>query len=75
MTKLQTLMETEGYEDELEFLQDCTVGKFTPGCPAICKNPDCNYTSTDMEPDQTKGWCPECEANTMVSALILARMV
>ena len=66
-------MEVEGYEDEVEFLGDCTMDKFDPGCPAICKN--CDYTCTDMEPDQDRGWCPECEANTMVSALILAGIV
>lgn len=39
--------------------------------PAICMNPHCLY-STEYEPDQDRGWCPECEANSVVSALVLA---
>jgi len=36
--------------------------------PAICTV--CGYT-TDMEPDQDRGWCDECKKNTMKSCLIL----
>jgi hypothetical protein len=28
-----------------------------------------------MEPDQRRGWCDECRANTMKSALILAGVI
>ena len=37
--------------------------------PAICTK--CGYT-TEMEPDQSQGWCEECESNSVVSALVLA---
>jgi len=40
--------------------------------PAICTK--CGYT-TDMEPDQTRGWCEECEANTVVSVLVLGGLI
>jgi hypothetical protein len=42
--------------------------------PAICINPGCDYT-TEMEPDQTRGWCEECAQNTVQSALILAGLI
>ena len=40
--------------------------------PAIC--PDCSYT-TEMEPDQDKGWCEGCEAPKCKSCLILAGLI
>ena len=40
--------------------------------PAICTN--CGYT-TEMEPDQDRGWCESCEKNTVKSGLILAGMI
>lgn len=43
-------------------------------CPAICMNPDCDYT-TDMEPDQDRGWCEVCGTNTVKSALVLAGVI
>ncbi|MND06157.1 hypothetical protein D3C83_273730 [compost metagenome] len=46
-------------------------------CPAICCNParpDCGYTA-EMEPDQDRGWCEECGANTMIAALVLDGLI
>lgn len=43
-------------------------------CPAICIASDCDYT-TDMEPDQTRGWCEVCGKNTVASALVLAGVI
>ena len=40
--------------------------------PAICR--ECGYT-TDMEPDQDRGWCDECEKNTVVSVLVLGGLI
>lgn len=69
--KLQTLAEIEGYptgEDLLEaFITDSVV-------PGICKKPDCDY-SCEVEPDQTQGWCEECEAGTVVSCMVLAGII
>jgi hypothetical protein len=66
--KLKKLAETEGYDDVMAFLEWCA---FDSICPAICMNEHCDYT-TGMEPDQRRGWCDECQANTMKSALVIA---
>ena len=75
--KLKELMEAEGYEDLNEFaeylMSDCEFGARC-GVPAICMNDDCSYME-DMEPDQNKGWCPECETNTLASAYILMGVI
>ena len=42
--------------------------------PAICTEPDCSYT-TDMEPDQDRGWCEACGRNTVASAFVLAGLI
>ena len=67
MSKLETLAEIEGLDVD-EMLEQAT---FECVAPAICMNPDCNYT-TGMEPDQDKGWCEECGEGTVKSCLILA---
>lgn len=72
--KLLRLMEEEGYDDMMEFLEDCTYDKFPVGVPAICMDPDCDYT-TEMEPDQDRGWCEVCEKNTVKSALVIAGII
>ena len=43
-------------------------------CPAICMTEGCDYT-TEMEPDQTEGYCEACGGNTVVSALVLADLI
>ena len=71
-TKLQTLMDIEGFSDLNKFIEEECMGfGMRVGVPSICMNPDCDY-STDMEPDQDRGWCDECQDNTVMSALILA---
>jgi hypothetical protein len=37
-------------------------------------NEGCDYT-TDMEPDQDRGWCDECGTNSMTSAMVLAGVI
>jgi hypothetical protein len=72
--KLAKLIEIEGYEDEDDLLVEVVLDSV---CPAICcnpENPDCDYT-TEMEPDSREGWCEECEAGTMVSALVLGGLI
>ena len=71
MSKLETLMEIEGYEDELEMLEAATMDSVAPG---ICMNEDCDYT-TYVEPDCTEGWCEVCETQTVQSCLILAGLI
>ena len=72
--KLAKLCEIEGFEDENALFAAAITDSV---CPAICcnpANPDCDST-TEMEPDQDRGWCEECQAGTMVSALILGGIV
>ena len=74
-SKLETLMDIEGYSDTMEFLEEECMGMgMRAGVPAICMNDGCDY-ATDMEPDQDRGWCDECQDNTMKSALILAGII
>jgi len=69
--KLETLAESEGYSSVDEMLEsrglDSTV-------PAICMNAGCDYT-TDMEPDQSEGYCGSCNTNTVKSCLVLAGVI
>jgi hypothetical protein len=69
--KLRTLMKHEGYASVVELMKAIVTDTVSP---AICCNEDCNYTA-EMEPDQEGGWCDECRANTMQSALILAGLI
>lgn len=66
---LQELCGVYGYESVMDMLE---AASFDSICPAIC--PTCLSTE-DMEPDQYRGWCGECEKNTMVSALVLAGII
>ena len=69
--KLQALGESEGYTDIMDLLEEATCDSV---CPGICMNPDCDYT-TEVEPDSDSGWCEECKANTVKSALMLAGII
>lgn len=70
MTKLQQLADSEGLTitELMVFSMVCEI------CMGICMNKDCDYT-TEVEPDQSKGFCEECETNTVKSALILAGLI
>ena len=71
MTKLQKLLEIEGYTN----LTDLLAANITDSvCPAICMNEGCNYVC-EMEPDQDRGWCGECHTNSMKAALVLAGVI
>jgi hypothetical protein len=72
--KLSKLCEIEGFEDENSLFAAAMTDSV---CPAICCNPDnpeCDYT-TEMEPDQDRGWCEVCGTNTMVSGLVLGGII
>ena len=69
--KLALLVETEGF-DSLDDLIAATITDSVS--PAICLNDGCDYT-TEMEPDQDRGWCEVCGTNTVASALILAGLI
>jgi hypothetical protein len=73
-TKLAKLIDIEGFDDETELFAAAVADSV---CPAICCNPDdpaCDYTA-EMEPDQDRGWCEICGANTLVSALVLGGLI
>jgi hypothetical protein len=67
-SKLSTLMEIEGYDDSLAFLEAVSTDSV---CPGICVRHGCDYT-TEVEPDCRDGYCEECGKQSVKSALILA---
>ena len=69
--KLQLLAEIEGYEDSMELLEANVIDSVVPG---ICSTPGCDY-STGVEPDQSRGWCEECQKGTVISCLVLAEII
>jgi hypothetical protein len=71
MTKLEELVEIEGYETFDELLEATFSDSVSPG---ICTNDGCDFT-VEVEPDQDRGWCESCGTNTVKSALILAGLV
>ena len=66
--KLDQLMEIEGYGDLVDLFAAVLSDSVSPG---ICINPGCDYT-TEVEPDQDRGFCENCRSQTVQSALILA---
>lgn len=69
--KLRKLVESEGYPNLEELLQACIADSVSPG---ICIRPDCDYT-TEIEPDQRRGYCEACGGQTVQSALVLAEII
>ncbi len=72
--KRAKLVELEGFADETDLFAAAVADSV---CPAICcnpHNPDCDYTA-EMEPDQDRGWCEECERGTLVSGLVLGEII
>jgi hypothetical protein len=69
--KLMKLCDAAGFNS----LADLLAASITDSvCPAICMTEGCDYT-TEMEPDQTEGYCEACGGNTVVSALVLAGII
>jgi hypothetical protein len=69
--KLQKLVEIEGFKDDISLFEAVVTDSV---CPAICINDGCDYTS-EMEPDQDRGWCEVCGTNSMQSALVLGGLI
>ena len=69
--KLRQLANIESFESVTALLEHACHDSVVP---AICTNDGCDYTD-GMEPDQDKGWCEECDAGTMKSALVLAGVI
>ena len=70
-SKLRTLTEDWGYESTLDLMTDYIHEGLMP---AICMNKGCDY-STEMEPDQDRGWCENCSTNSLSSAAILLGII
>ncbi|MBE3145398.1 MAG: hypothetical protein IMZ61_15975 [Planctomycetes bacterium] len=70
MSKLGDLARIEGMTEE-ELLEQATYDSVAKG---ICTNPGCDYT-TEVEPDQDKGYCEVCNTNTVKSCLVLAGII
>ena len=72
--KLAKLIDTEGFTDENALFAASMSDSVSPAICCNLENPDCDYTA-EMEPDQDRGWCEECQAGTMVSALVLGGII
>lgn len=69
-SKLEELADAWGLSAD-ELLENAAMDNAVPG---ICTNSGCDYTA-EYEPDQDAGWCEECNAGTVASALILAGVI
>jgi hypothetical protein len=69
--KLMELCDLEGFDSLDDLLQAAATDSV---CPAICMTEGCDYT-TEMEPDQDRGFCEACGGNTVASALVLAGLI
>ena len=65
--KIETLVKHWGFKSEKEYIEGSMFSSIVGG---ICNNPDCDYT-TDVEPDQDRGYCEICGTRTVKSGLIL----
>lgn len=68
-TRLEALRAAEGFDGIDAMLEAAAIDSVSP---AICIT--CSYTC-EMEPDQERGYCDHCGANTVVSALVLAGII
>jgi len=66
--RLYSLAKAHGYKSTTDML---TAASARGIAPALCENEGCNRLA-EMEPDQTAGWCDQCNKNTMVSCLVIA---
>jgi len=65
--KIQALCEASGYDDPLAMLEEQSMDSVNDG---ICMMIGCDYT-TQVEPDNNKGWCEVCEKPTVCSISML----
>lgn len=53
-------------------LNEATYDSVSKG---ICMNPGCNYTTDNIEPDGSNGYCENCGTNTVQSCLVIAGLI
>ena len=70
-SKARQLAEAYGYEDPMDLLEETGMDGAQPG---ICMAVGCDYT-TDVEPDQNRGYCEVCEKQTVASISILLGVI
>lgn len=68
---LREYLEMRCAEDITEVILENEMDSVYEG---FCTNDGCEYT-TDVEPDCQKGYCENCDTNTVVSILIAAGMI
>lgn len=68
--KIETLVDQIGLES-LALLEHYQSDGLVP---SICMRPECDYW-TELEPDQTAGWCESCQTRTLTSLFILAEIL
>jgi hypothetical protein len=68
--KLDELSDIEG-TPVLKMLERAVMDSV---CKGICMNEGCSYT-TDVEPDQTGGYCEVCRTTSVKSCLALAGII
>jgi len=66
---LEKLVEQEGTPLE-ELLTEATYDSVAKG---ICRT--CGEYTTDVEPDANEGYCEECCTTTVVSVLVLCKLI
>ncbi|TRZ48942.1 MAG: hypothetical protein D4S01_09530 [Dehalococcoidia bacterium] len=71
MSKLDDLVDIEGYDDDMEMLEACGYDSVQPG---ICINVGCDYTA-GVEPDCANGWCANCKTGTVQSMSVLLGII
>ena len=69
--KLDELVDAESFDSLDNLLLAVISDSVSPG---ICMNPGCRYT-TEVEPDQSQGYCEICGTRTVKSALVLAGII
>ena len=67
----QQLADDWGYSTPEELAEDYVLDGVAP---AICKNSGCGY-STEYEPDQDRGYCENCNTNTVTSVFVLLGVI
>lgn len=63
--------EAEGFLTVIDMLEAACADVQCPGVCVECRE----YVAMDVEPDQDRGWCENCEKPTVKSVLVLAGMI
>lgn len=71
MSKLNTLIEIEGFNNVDDFVEHYSRQPLIPG---ICMNKYCDAVY-HYEIDQDAGFCEDCETNSVMSGFILAGVI